>query len=205
LRWLAALLVFAAPAVAADDDPWAALESFRANLRAAGPLSTHFVQSFVPEGFSTGEEETGSMKLSVPECLRWDYDEPYPKAFLLCGDVVHFWNPGESEGRIEEIEADREPGLDLLLVEVEVLRERYEAEVSSAGRRGVEVRLRPREQNEYVVEATLVLSRLLDELQVLRYVDPEGNRTEFRISDWRPGVAAGSFNPPVDVEWLDDY
>jgi hypothetical protein len=45
----------------------------------------------------------------------------------------------------------------------------------------------------------------LDRLMVLRYVDPEGNRTEFRISDYEKGVTTGTFNPPKDVTWLDEY
>lgn len=205
MRVLLLVLAVALPGPALAEDPWQVLEVFRQHLRERSPLRADFTQAFVAEGFTTAEEESGHLAISLPDCMRWDYDEPYPKSFLLCGDVVHYWNPGEDEGHIEEIDADREPGLDLLLVEVDELRRRYEAEVHSGGRRGVVVTLRPREENEYVVEATLELDRLLEKLEVLRYLDPDGNRTEFRITAWKSGVPNGIFNPPKDVEWLEEY
>ena len=118
------------------------------------------------------------MALHLPDCLRWDYGEPYPKSFILCGNVIHYWNGGETEGHVEEIEAKREPGLDLLLVPVDELQRRYTAS-SKRTPQGVVVTLRPTEASEFVVEATLEIDAKLDRLRVLRYVDPEGNRTEF--------------------------
>jgi hypothetical protein len=196
----------AAPAAPANDaDPaWQSIETFRQNLAKRSPFNASFVQTYLPEGFSTGEKESGRMALSLPECLRWDYGEPYPKSFILCGNVIHYWNEGETEGHVEEIEARREPGLDLLLVPVEELRRRYTA-TSRRTAQGVAVTLKPTEPNEFVTEATLEIDAKLDRLRVLRYVDPEGNRTDFAIDDYREGVASGTFNPPTGIKWLDEY
>jgi outer membrane lipoprotein-sorting protein len=211
LRLLALLLAVltTVPGLAAAADPptdpaWKAIETFRGNLARRSPFSAKFVQTFLPEGFSTGEKESGRMALHLPDCLRWDYDEPYPKSFILCGDVIHYWNPGETEGQIDEIDADHEPGLDLLLVGVDELQERYTAAMKRTAD-GVAVTLRPTAANEFVAEATLELDAKLDRLVALRYLDPEGNRTEFRISGYQAGVATGTFNPPKDVTWLDEY
>ncbi|MDX1383810.1 MAG: outer membrane lipoprotein carrier protein LolA [Thermoanaerobaculia bacterium] len=204
--WVAvALLLAAGPGAVAGEDAWQLLDEFRRHLRAESPLRASFTQTFVPAGFSTGEKESGRMALALPDCLRWDYDEPYAKSFLLCGDVFHYWNPGEDEGHIEEIEAEREPGLDLLLLEVSQLQERYEAELVAGERRMREIRLRPREANDYVAEAALVLDRGLERLLFLRYVDPEGSVTEFAISGWKKGAENGTFNPPEGVEWLEEW
>ncbi|HVR28058.1 MAG TPA: hypothetical protein VMS86_00875, partial [Thermoanaerobaculia bacterium] len=70
---------------------------------------------------------------------------------------------------------------------------------------GVAITLRPTAKNEFVAEATLELDAKLDRLVALRYVDPEGNRTEFRISGYEPGVAEGTFNYPRDITWRDEY
>jgi hypothetical protein len=67
------------------------------------------------------------------------------------------------------------------------------------------VTLRPTTANEFVTEATLEIDSKLDRLRALRYVDPEGNRTEFAISDYQAGVESGTFNPPKDIKWLDEY
>jgi outer membrane lipoprotein-sorting protein len=207
-RWavqvaLLACLLSPSPALAADD-AWAVLADYRTRLAAESPWNAVFVQTFVPEGFSTGEEESGRLALSLPECMRWDYDEPYPKSFLLCGDVFHYWNEGEDEGRIEVIEAEREPGLDLLLVEIEELKRRYAARLLAEGD-GPRVELTPLQPNDYVAQATLHLDSAIERLEVLRYVDPEGNVTEFRISSWRHEVPVGTFNPPRGIEWLEEY
>ncbi|MEE2778768.1 MAG: outer membrane lipoprotein carrier protein LolA [Acidobacteriota bacterium] len=202
---LAAVLMGVAPAAVVAQDPWQALDTFRQSLRAQSPFAASFVQTFVPEGFSSGEQESGRMALALPECLRWDYDEPYPKSFLLCGDMFHYWNPGEEEGHVEEIDAAREPGLDLLLLDLSELRERYDASVSAVERGEREIVLRPKEPNEFVAEATLRLNRKLDRLLVLRYLDPEGSVTEFAISGVTAGAAVGTFNPPDGVEWLDEW
>jgi outer membrane lipoprotein-sorting protein len=198
--------VLAAPADPAknDDSAWQSIETFRKNLSQRSPFTASFVQTYLPEGFSTGEKESGRMALHLPDCLRWDYGEPYPKSFILCGDVIHYWNGGDTEGHVEEIEAKREPGLDLLLVPVDELQRRYTAS-SKRTAQGVAVTLRPTEPSEFVVEATLEIDAKLDRLRVLRYVDPEGNRTEFVLSDFQSGVKTGTFNPPKDVKWLDEY
>ncbi|HVR29110.1 MAG TPA: outer membrane lipoprotein carrier protein LolA, partial [Thermoanaerobaculia bacterium] len=163
----------AAAAAGSRDAAWQAVETFRRNLEQSSPFTAKFVQTYLPEGFSTGEQESGRMALHLPSCLRWDYDEPYPKSFILCGDVIHYWNPGENEGHVDEIDAKREPGLDLLLVEVDELERRYQASVERKAS-GVAITLRPTAKNEFVAEATLELDAKLDRLVALRYVDPEG-------------------------------
>jgi outer membrane lipoprotein carrier protein len=215
LRRIALLLVLAllaAPgsrAAAADppkgdDSAWQSIETFRQNLAKRSPFSAKFVQTYLPEGFSSGEQESGRMALHLPDCLRWDYDEPYPKSFILCGNVIHYWNGGDTEGHVEEIEAEREPGLDLLLVPVAELQRRYTAS-SKRTAQGVAVTLRPSAANEFVAEATLEIDAKLDRLLALRYLDPEGNKTEFAISDYQSGTKTGTFNPPRDIKWLDEY
>ena len=194
----------AAAAADAQDAAWQAIETFRANLERRSPFNAKFVQTFLPEGFSTGEEESGRLALHLPSCLRWDYDEPYPKSFILCGDVIHYWNAGETEGHVDEIDAEREPGLDLLLVGVDELRRRYTASLERSGN-GVAITLLPTEANDFVSEATIELDDRRDRILALRYLDPEGNETEFRLSDYQAGVPTGTFNYPQELTWLDEY
>jgi len=189
--------------VGAQDDPWSLVERFRGNLEAAGPFSARFVQRFVPEGFSTSETEAGRMALSLPDCLRWDYDDPFPKSFILCGDVFHYWHPGDREGHREEIEARDQPGLDILLLDIAELRSRYSIVESERSAEQVKIVLRPNSANEFASEATLILDASLNRLLGLQYLDLDGNRTSFEIFDYRAGLEAGTFNLPEEVRWLD--
>lgn len=143
------------------------------------------------------------MALSLPDCLRWDYDDPFPKSFILCGDVFHYWHPGDREGHREEIEARDQPGLDILLLDIAELRSRYSIVESERSAEQVKVVLRPRAANEFASEATLILDASLNRLLGLQYLDLDGNRTSFEIFDYHAGLEAGTFNLPEEVRWLD--
>ena len=113
-------------AAAAQSDPWAVLSGVRESLVEAGPTEAGFTQTYIPAGFSSGEKETGRMFLALPDCMRWDYKDPYPKSFLLCGGVAHSWNTEDKSGRRYRIDRRNEPGLDLLLLGLDTLKTRYQ-------------------------------------------------------------------------------
>jgi outer membrane lipoprotein-sorting protein len=185
---------------AAPSDPWQTLERVRAALIAAGPTAAEFVQTYVPAGFSTGEEERGRLALALPDCLRWDYAEPYPKSFLLCGNEAFYWNPEDGTGQRYAIEREREPGLDLLLLGVEELRGRYDA-AAEAGDGTIAVTLTPREERVELAGARLVVDAASLRLVEVAYTDREGGRSRFVLSGHGPLGEDGLFSPPEGIEW----
>jgi outer membrane lipoprotein-sorting protein len=189
------------------DDPWAVLTRLRQRLAAEGPLRADFTQTYVPAGFTSGESENGAVALALPDCLRWDYREPYPKSFLLCGHDAYSWNPGEPVGRHYRVESRDEPGLDLLLLSVEALRARYGATLKR-GEGGVqEVWLAPLAPAANTpVSATLTLDAGGARLTGLAYRDREGNQTRFTLSNYQPirGDGRDLFEPDRNVEWRDE-
>jgi outer membrane lipoprotein-sorting protein len=183
---------------------WEWLIDVRERLEAEAPLIADFSQTFVPVGFSTGDEETGTVSLNLPECVRWDYLEPFPKTFLLCRDQVYSWNEGEPSGRFYRLDSEDQEGLDLLRLRVEELNVRYTATIGEEETAAVTVRLTPRDMEGAIVEATLTISRSDLELQSLSYRDREGNRTRFELSLYRPLDVSRVFEPPEDLAWLED-
>lgn len=203
---LACLLLLAAPlpSPAEDTSPWAVLDSARTSLADAGPERASFVQTYVPAGFSSGEEESGRLALRLPDCLRWDYSEPYPKSFLLCGERIWSWNPEDRRGQTSEVDRASQPGLDLLLLPVEALAERYDAEAEAVGDGRVAVHLEPRAGMAGRTEltgATLVVDTGTDRLVEVSYSDREGNRTTFRISGYGALAEPGVFEAPEGISW----
>lgn len=184
--------------------PWTAIEELKRHLTGQGPLSATFVQTYLPAGFSSGEEETGRLAVALPECLRWDYDEPYPKSFLVCGERVYSWNSEDGDGKKYKVDAEREPGLDLLILKTEDLRLRYNAALEEDPDGRVVVRLLPVRPNDNVVQADLVLDPKHKNLLSLSYRDAEGNQTRFALSDYRVGVPKGSFEPPRGIAWEEE-
>ncbi|HVS03685.1 MAG TPA: outer membrane lipoprotein carrier protein LolA [Thermoanaerobaculia bacterium] len=198
------ILSAAAPAIphAVTEDPWAVIEALRQQWQRQGSVAWDFTQTFVPAGFSSGEEESGRVVLDLPRCLRWDYRDPYPKSYLLCGDELRAWNPGEPLGRVYPVDRLAQPGLDLLLLDVDRLRRRYDASLRQEGKRGVRVRLEPRGGAAGPLrEAELLVDPGKGRLLEMTYRDADGNRTRFRFRNRRPGPGDDVFEPPAGVRW----
>jgi len=199
--WLGLIATMAATAPAADD-PWAPLRSARESLSANSPLAAEFVQSFIPAGFSSGDSERGRLYLALPDCLRWDYEEPYPRSYLLCGDTVWAWSPDESVGdRFDHVSRD-EAGLDFLLLSVDRLSERYAAAVSRGADGTVQLDLEPLSDEAAFRQATIRLDASTGYLLEISYSDHEGNRTLFELSSFGPSEGSERFSPPDDIEWV---
>jgi outer membrane lipoprotein-sorting protein len=202
---LAALLP--ATPTRADDIAWEALAAARERL-AAAPLEAGFVQTYVPAGFSTGDSESGTLYLALPGCLRWDYEEPFPRNYLLCASTVWVWSPDEEIGdRYLNVSRD-EAGLDFLLLSVERLRERYEARLDPATEGEVRIALaalagEPTGGETAFTEAEIVLDEVSGRPVRLGYTDRDGNETSFALADYKPLEGGGFFEAPADIRWVD--
>jgi outer membrane lipoprotein-sorting protein len=183
-------------------DAWVALTAARTELERAA-WSAEFVQTYVPAGFSSGERESGRVSLALPGALRWDYEMPYPKVFLVLADTAYTWNPGEVVGRRVVMEADERQHLALLRLDLAALAERYTAAARTSDEGHIEVALTPKGEAE-IRDAVLTLEPATHRLLALRYADLEGNATEFRLSGHRPGAEEGLFSPPAKMDWLDE-
>lgn len=208
--------VEAEAAVAATNDSanqtaWDTLAKVRDRLRTQSPLAAGFSQTFVPSGFSTGDQESGTLYVDLPKCLRFEYSEPFPKDFLLCGDWVYTWNPGDPSGRRFLIDDSEAEGIDLLRLEVETLKTRYRAEIQSGDAGRTVIELFPTNEDSDIREASVEVGRTEGseapsatfDLLALSYMDHSGNRTRFEISHQGELATKADFETP-DLEWLED-
>lgn len=194
-----------------DPDPWQVLAEVRDQLRADSPLETRFTQSFVPSGFSTGDRESGALYVDLPRCLRFEYREPLAKDYLLCGDWVYTWNPGEASGRRFLVNDSEAEGLDLLRLEVEALKTRYRAELAAGATDRTIIRLVPKNLAASLRQASVEVERRpasatsagSQRLLALAYQDRSGNETRFEIADSRRLASRAEFTPPR-LEWLEE-
>ena len=186
----------------AAEDPWALLTAARQRIEQDGAQLWTFRQTYLPTGFDRGEEETGRVALDLPRCVRWDYDDPYPKSFLLCGEQLWSWNPGEPVGHLYDLD-QTQPGLDLLLLAVPQLAERYTAQVQAAGS-STRVSLTPKADATRALRDAAILLDRDRRIRELTYRDGEGNRTTFRFSGRQAAGARASFTPPSGVKWERD-
>lgn len=201
--WLVLLLAGTVRAAEPALDPWQWIAEARTRLAAEGALATDFEQVFVPAGFATGESERGQLALAVPDCLRWDYEEPFPKSFLLCGEIAYQWIPGEPSGRRARIAPRDQAGLDLFLLPAAELGRRYRARAEQTPE-GHLIVLEPLAESGGIRSARLLLDSRTFRPRALAWVDSEGNRSRFEFAEFRPLADRGAFAPPLDVEWRDE-
>jgi len=173
----------------------------RRSLVEAGPTTAIFTQTYIPAGFTSGEKESGSLSLHLPDCLRWDYQEPYPKGFLLCGEMVQAWNPEDHTGRRYRIDRKNEPGLDLLLLGVDDLKARYSAVTRSSPNGQIGIALSPKGKAGELSDATLAVDPATLRVVEVSYHDREGNLTRFQLADYRPLSRPGQFSAPPGIRW----
>lgn len=207
LLFLALLVLGAFPALSQtpqDTDPWAVLKTVRQSLVEAGPTGANFVQTFTAAGFSSGDQESGRLALQLPDCMRWDYTNPFPKSFLLCGGTVHAWNEGDQTGRRYRVDRKNEPGLDLLLLGVDELKSRYQATAKTTNNGRIEIALLPKEKKlAELTDATLTVDPASKRVVAVSYHDREGNLTRFEITGYQGLSRQGSFSPPSNVRWVE--
>jgi hypothetical protein len=185
----------------AEIDPWQAVSELRLHLAASGSLVAAFEQSYIPAGFATGDEESGRVALALPDCLRWDYAEPYPKSYLLCGSRLHTWVAGEPQGERLHVDASDEAGLDLLLLPVELLKARYSAVARAAGGGEIAVELTPTSPASRIATATLAFAPSTQRPTSLAYRDRDGNATRFTFKAFELLDDATLFAPPTNLIW----
>jgi outer membrane lipoprotein-sorting protein len=189
---------------AQDVDPWTVLKSVRQSLVEAGPTGASFVQTFTAAGFSSSDQESGRIALQLPDCMRWDYLNPFPKSFLLCGGTVHAWNEGDQSGRRYRVDRKNEPGLDLLLLGVDQLKARYGATATAVQGGRIEIALSPKEKKlAELTDATLTVDPGSQRVVAISYHDREGNLTRFEITGYQDLARQGSFSPPSNVRWVE--
>lgn len=201
---LSTALALLASFPAAAQDPWTALKDVRQSLVEAGPTGASFTQTFIAAGFSSGDQESGRLALALPDCMRWDYLNPFPKSFLLCGGTVHAWNEGDPTGRRYRVDRKNEPGLDLLLLGVDELKARYQATATAVPGGRIEIALSPKEKKlAELKDATLTVDPASQRVVAVSYHDSEGNLTKFEITGYQDLSRQGSFSPPSNIRWIE--
>jgi outer membrane lipoprotein carrier protein len=201
--WAVAAQTAAPAPSAAAPDPWATLKSVRSSLVEAGPQGASFVQTFIAAGFSSGDQESGRLALSLPDCMRWDYTNPFPKSFLLCGGTVHAWNEGDQTGHRYRVDRKNEPGLDLLLLGVDELKARYQATAKTGADGKVEIAFVPKKKEGTLTDATLTVEPTSKRVVGVAYHDRDGNLTRFEISGYQELAHQGQFSPPGTLKWVE--
>ena len=188
----------------AGGDPEAArlVERIEGWSRAHPHFEARFEQRFQPRIFGRERVESGRLTIRRPGRMRFDYETPEPKVFVSDGTNTWFHVPADRQVVVGAFapEASGADGGELppnpldFLSGAARITDFFEAEIApEAGTDGLRaVALTARQPDRGVNALTLRVEPETGRIRGIASEDLEGNRTEFRFSDFRVG------DPPDD-------
>ncbi len=180
---MAILLVLALAAPPAPDN----LESLAVALRSAAAWRAAFTQVYIPEGFSEGTSDSGTLTVAPPARLRFDYTSGSPRTFTADGHVGRLVDIAAGSCDAVRLDTGTWGRLPLAAV-LDPAAARRSFTVESRGR---ELRLVPREPTPDLAGITVLLDAANLPASVT-VVDGSGTRNAFTFTGWRPVAAPPS-------------
>ena len=170
-------------------------------------LRTHFDESY--DGMGLHRMESGTLLLSKPGKMRWDYAEPKGKIFVMDGHYGWSYVPGDAQAqRVSAKQMDdlRSP-LRFLLGHAQLRRELTGISVTAPAADGsVTITGAPNFRQANFSKLTLRVSPA-GQIQELLIVEADGAATRFVFREMQENVLTRDadfvFTPPVGVPILD--
>ena len=157
----------------------ATLEEVARAVAAAPAWRVAFSQRYVPAGFETGASESGSLTLTPPASLRFDYAGDQPRVFAADGALARWVDRGAGSCTAVRLDTATWGRLPLTaLLDPGVARAAFS--VAVAGRTLTLTAVEPTPELERVV--ITVDDRSLP--RAVTVVDGSGNRNEFTFTGW---------------------
>ncbi|MGA7343895.1 MAG: outer membrane lipoprotein carrier protein LolA [Terracidiphilus sp.] len=172
-------------------------------------LTANFQESY--EGLGMKRVESGTLLVSKPGRMKWEYGSPAGKLFLLDGKYAWFYTPGNPQvQRIPAKELDdlRSP-LRFLLGHTELEKELSGLhEAPGAAGSGEKVLIgQPKGQEKRVSRVTLAIDPATYAIAAMEIDETDGAITRFTFTDQKPDVPMPAdtfrFRAPAGVEVVD--
>jgi outer membrane lipoprotein carrier protein len=218
---LSALFLFATPAPSAQ----AVLHAIEARYHRAQTLKAAFYERYSDEGTANfGSAESGTVYFSQPGRMRWEYESPEQKLFLVDGTNVWFYVPADrtvSRAKVKESSDWRTP-LALLTGKSDLAKLCRTIEIVDPAKSEIPedhatspdnnlLRCIPkRESADADQELREVLLESDPEAHLVRLIirQPGNLETEFRFANWQENLPIAEtmfhFAPPPGVTVVDE-
>ena len=164
-------------------------------------LRAHYSEHYA--GMGMDRTETGTLVLKKPGRMRWSYDTPVGKVFVLDGKYAWFYTPGDAQAQrvpAKELDDLRSP-LRFLLGHTELKKELDDLTVTPEGA-GFRIAGVPKGMAQRVKLLTLDVTAT-GEIEAMRIEEVGGAVTEFAFTDMEENVPLSNadfvFTPPAGV------
>jgi outer membrane lipoprotein carrier protein len=209
------LSVSAGPKTAKD-----VARAFDAHYRSVQTMAAYFLDKYTSGGAGL-VAESGTVYFEKPGRMRWDYDSPQKKMFLVDGKNVWFYVPADHTASRSSIKESADWRTPLALLAGRVNLERLCGSLTLAGSTaelGVDKTASqagdsvlvcgPRKQDENVFREVLLEVNSQNQLVWLDIKEPGDIENEFRFGDWHENVPIEAskfhFEPPAGVAIVND-
>jgi outer membrane lipoprotein carrier protein len=202
------------PGLAGNERLQALLERVKYEQKRLVALEAEFVQEKSSEFLTAPETSRGQLSFANPDRVRWEYASPKPISLLIRDGVMLTWY--RDVGRAERVKVGRFSSHVLQYLNasssLESLLRYFHARVAfptTAEPYRIELTPRFSRVAKRLAEMTLWIDRRLFLPVRVRYVEPNGDVTEYRLNDVRvnPELAESRFTldlpPGVEVREID--
>jgi outer membrane lipoprotein carrier protein len=175
------------PAAApAPDAAVALLRKAEARYRGSGSFRATFRQSFESLSFGAGDTAHGTIHVSPPRRVLWDYAEPKGQRGVLDGDTWWFVVPEDREVQVRQVQPGEDSPLsDLLAGRSDLLKIFFASgasEGATAAPPGRElVELRPQKPRDDIEWLRLEIDIATGDVRRVEVADPIGGRMLFEL------------------------
>ena len=202
LSWGYSLLLTFAIAVSVDaQTPDAILHTVDAHYNHLTSLRTRYVEHYT--GMGLNRSESGTLTLKKPGRMRWAYDTPSGKVFILDGKFAWFYTPGDPQAqRISAKQMDdlRTP-LRFLLGHTELQKELDQIDVTPAGA-NFRIAGIPKGMQQRIKDLILIVTPA-GSIAEMKIEEVDGAVTDFTFTESQENVPAKDsdfvFTPPAGV------
>lgn len=178
------------PASASPAQPSEAVVSLlrkaEARYRGSGSFRVPFRQSFESSAFGAGDEAHGTIHVSPPRRILWDYAQPKGQRGVLDGDTWWFVVPEDREVQVREVQPGEDSPLSDLLAGRSDLLKLFgaasppdDASPTAPGRGLVD--LRPRQPRDDIEWLRLEIDAATGDVRRVEVADPLGGRMLFEL------------------------
>jgi outer membrane lipoprotein carrier protein len=168
-------------------------------------LTAHFTERY--RGMGIDRTESGTLTLSKPGRMRWEYDAPAGKIFVLDGKSAVSYTPGDSQALrtpAKQLDDLRSP-LRFLLGHTEIAKE-LDGLTMTLVNGGYTLSGVPKGMHQTVQSIGITVD-LDGQITAMRIVEADGAETSFAFTDIHENVATPdsdfAFTPPPGVTIID--
>jgi outer membrane lipoprotein carrier protein len=201
--FLAVLLTL--PNLAWTQDSDALLHSVDEHYNRLLSLRARYAEHY--QGMGVDRTESGTLLLKKPGRMRWSYDQPEGKLFVLDGKFAWFYTPGDAQAQrlpAKQLDDLRSP-LRFLLGHTQLKKELVSLSVTKDSH-GIHIAGIPRGMEQRIRRLTLDVTPA-GEIQHMKIEEIDGATTEFAFTQVEENVPTREadfvFSPPAGVAVVD--